>query len=357
VANIAAIRECHVEEIVEPEPAFEGGKLDRGEISSAWRDHDNYVRIAVDKETPESCEFDRTRVHVGHPIDPELADRLLALIDASESEPYINEDFAPGFQTFAFPPEVVAEINRGSSLRVFNVQSSWAIQDALDAMRDEVAAALGTPWKIINVRAWTTKPEAQPKGMYAWHSDGYEPEIFKILLYLTPMSPQNGYVEVRVDGRTKRLKSSRGGLWALLDPTNVIHRGVPGTERERVLLEMTICRSAAFDLRARYPGQNSHWPSFPWTEATGCSNLELQRIAEWSKWPIYQTDSTELRVLNFLRFRVAELLCSLAKVLTPLAKRFPATLNMVSRLDAAGADMWNRAKSNQARRDSLTSAS
>jgi hypothetical protein len=351
VTNPAAICEYDIEEIVEPEPAFEDSRnIDRGEIPSGWRAHDAYVRKAVGKETPESREFDRTRVHVGRPVDSELADRLFALIHACESEPLMNRDFAPGFQTCDFPPEVLAEANRGSSFRVFDLQSSWAIQDAFDEMRDEVAAALGTPWKIINVRAWTTPPEAQPKGPYAWHSDGYVPEIFKILLYLTPMSPENGYVEVRIDGRTKRPKSSRGGLWVLIDPTSVIHRGVSGTERERMLVDITICRSTAFDLRARYPGENSHWPSFPWTEATGCSNLELQRIAEGSKStlaPFYRTDSKGRRgVLNFLRFRVAELLCSLAKVLTPLAKRFPATSNMVSQLDAAGADMWNRAKSN-----------
>ena len=351
MTNPAAICEYYLEEIVEPEPAFEDTRnIDRGEISCAWRTYDACVRKAIDKETPESREFDYTRVHVGHPIDAELADKLFALIHACGSEPLINRDFAPGFQTCDFPPEVIAESNRGCSNRVFDLQSSWAIQDALDEMRDEVAAALGTPWKTINVRAWTTPPEAHPKGPYAWHSDGYVPEIFKVLLYLTPMSPENGYVEVRIDGRTKRPKSSRGGLWVLIDPTSVIHRGVPGTERERMLVDITICRSTAFDLRARYPGQNAHWPRFPWTEATGCSNIELQRITEWSTstlGPIYRTNSKGWRgILNFLRFRVAEFLCSLAKVLTPLAKRLPATSNVVSRLDAAGADMWNRAKLN-----------
>ena len=45
-------------------------------------------------------------------------------------------------------------------------------------------------------------------------------------------------------------------------------------------------------------------------------------------------------------FRLAELLCSLAKVLTPLAKLLPATSNLVRRIDQAGIDMWNRAGSN-----------
>ncbi len=257
----------------------------------------------------------------------------------------MNRDFAPGFYTCELLPEVIAEVNRASSYRVFNAQSSWALQDALDAMRDEVAAALGTPWKILGVHACTTPPKAQPTGMYAWHSDGFAPEIFKILLYLTPMSPQNGYIEFRLDERTKRVKSSRGGLWVLLDTTSVIHRGVPGTELERMLVDITICRAADFDLRARYPGLNSHWPLFPWTEATGCLNLELQRIAEWS---VPLSDPSYVRIADPLfrriHFGLAELLCSLAKVLTPLANHLPAASNLVTRIDQAGRDMWNRAK-------------
>jgi len=49
-------------------------------------------------------------------------------------------------------------------------------------------------------------------------------------------------------------------------------------------------------------------------------------------------------------FRLAELLCSLAKVLAPLAKLLPATSNLVRRIDQAGIDMWNRAESNLVRR-------
>ncbi len=81
MTNAAEIREYDVEEIVEPEPVFgDTTGLDRGEeISSAWRAHDSSVRKAVGKETPESREFDRTRVHVGRPIELELAREALGV--------------------------------------------------------------------------------------------------------------------------------------------------------------------------------------------------------------------------------------------------------------------------------------
>jgi hypothetical protein len=53
-------------------------------------------------------------------------------------------------------------------------------------------------------------------------------------------------------------------------------------------------------------------------------------------------------------FRLAELLCSTAKVLTPLAKLLPAISNLVRRIDQAGIDMWNRAESNLVQRADQT---
>jgi hypothetical protein len=58
----------------------------------------------------------------------------------------------------------------------------------------------------------------------------------------------------------------------------------------------------------------------------------------------------ERQVGELASFRLAELLCSVAKVLTPLAKFLPATSNLVRRIDQAGVDMWNRAQSNLVQR-------
>jgi hypothetical protein len=55
---------------------------------------------------------------------------------------------------------------------------------------------------------------------------------------------------------------------------------------------------------------------------------------------------SERQVGGVASFRLAELLCSVAKVLTPLAKLLPATSNLVRRIDQTGIDMWNRAELN-----------
>ena len=262
-----------------PADAPDAGHIsDFGDTSLAWRMYDSAVRKVAGEQTEVSRAFDRDGVFFGH-LDPGLAGRAYASIHASVKEPLINRDFAPGFVTHDFSADVLNELNRSSSFRVFNLQSAWDLQDCLDCMRDDVASALGSPWRILNVRAWTTKPESRPEGPYNWHSDGYVPEIFKVLLYLTPLSRENGMVEFNIRGEIKRMLSGSRGAWALFKNSEIIHRGVPGTEHERLLVDITLCRSAAFDLRARFPGQNSHWPTFPWIDATGCANSDLERAS------------------------------------------------------------------------------
>ena len=58
---------------------------------------------------------------------------------------------------------------------------------------------------------------------------------------------------------------------------------------------------------------------------------------------------SERQVGGVASFRLAELLCSLAKVSAPLVKLLPATSNLVRQIDQAGIDMWNRAELNLVR--------
>jgi len=110
---------------------------------------------------------------------------------------------------------------------------------------------------------------------------GFLNEIFKAIVYLTPFTQEYGGFEFKVGGETVQNRSERPGSWTLFKNTEINHRGVPGTINERLVIEITLCRAAAFDIRARYAGQNSHWPSFPWIDTLeGCSNVDLQYVAD-----------------------------------------------------------------------------
>ena len=269
-----------VDDFEDAEPAFDGStEIDHGLSSIAWRQYDADVKKAAGfTPAPMSKQFDNNGYFFGC-IDPEVAEKAFSSVIRSRRTPLINDDHDPAYITYAFPSDSLNDTNRASAFRQFDAQARWAIEDALDSLKDDVAACLGTPWKTVTVRAWSTRPASAAKGGYGWHSDGYIPELYKILLYLTPLSPETGSIEIRSGGKTVRRRYDRRGAYALFDNTRRVHRGVAGSLHERVVVDATICRSVKFDIRLRSPGQNSHWPKYPWVdEIYRCSASDLHKI-------------------------------------------------------------------------------
>jgi hypothetical protein len=260
---------------------YEGNLIvDHGDSTTAWKAYDSYVRKIAAVDSPAAKAFSDKGIYFGQ-ISYELAERASKIIRSSEQETFISTDFTPGFVTFDFPVEYVNDANRASIYPVIDARSAWVIGDVLDEIKQEVADCLGSPWKTLNTRAWGTRPKAEPMGPYGWHSDGFLSEIFKAIVYLTPLTQEYGVFEFKVGEQAVQHRSELPGSWALFKNTEIIHRGVPGTVYERLAIEITLCRSAAFDIRGRYPGQNSHWPSFPWIDTLEeCSNIDAQYIAD-----------------------------------------------------------------------------
>ena len=116
--------------------------------------------------------------------------------------------------------------------------------------------------------------------MYNWHTDGCVEQIFKIMIYLTPLSEETGSIELKINNSEIQQRSATRGAWLLFRNSSVLHRGVPGTRYERLAIEITLCRAAAFDLRPRFAGVDAHWPLAPWTDAVdGCKGQVAQQIA------------------------------------------------------------------------------
>ncbi len=260
---------------------YEGGNpvIDHGDFTTAWQAYDSYVRKLAAVDSPAAKAFSEKGIYSGQ-ISHELAERASKIIRSSEQETFISADFTPGFVTSDFPDEYVNGVNRATVYPVIDARSAWVIGDILDEIKEEVADCLGSPWRTLYTRAWGTRPKAEPMGPYGWHSDGFLNEIFKAIVYLTPFTQEYGGFEFKVGGETVQNRSERPGSWTLFKNTEIIHRGVPGTINERLVIEITLCRAAAFDIRGRYAGQNSHWPSFPWIDTLeGCSNADLQYVA------------------------------------------------------------------------------
>lgn len=247
----------------------------------AWRDYDCQVqrRSSGEFSTGLSAEFDSRGVHFGQ-LDLSLAMTAATALEQSKCIFFNAGDFTPGFVTYDYSAEIVDGLNRTSVYRKLGARETWIIADVLDAMRQEVAQCLGTPWRTINVRAWSTLAQAELMGPYSWHDDGFVEQIFKIMIYLTPLSPESGGVEFQLDGAVIRHASASPGAWALFKNSTVKHRGVPGNCIDRMAVEVTICRSPNFETRPRYPGLNAHWPMFPRVEAVdGCCGEAARKVA------------------------------------------------------------------------------
>jgi hypothetical protein len=86
------------------------------------------------------------------------------MVRNAEVNPYRRNDTTPGFTTNKWDSETVRKINKGSRFRSFNAEETWFLGDLLDALKDEVAACLGSPWLVLSLKAWPPglPPESGP---------------------------------------------------------------------------------------------------------------------------------------------------------------------------------------------------
>jgi hypothetical protein len=232
-----------------------------------WRMYDAYVRKAGSARSPDAkaVSFRQRRYSVGM-LTTALALRLQEAVIKSSVIQYSSAERLPGFVASNYDLTADAVVNGHSRFRELDCAGKELLGQALMQMRDDVASCLDTPWRIIGVKVWTTPPGKPPIGMYGWHGDDWVGELFKIMIYLTPMSRKNGSLEIISNGKHVFLESPDPGKWVLFRNSDLLHRGVPGTDFERVVIELTLSRALAFDLRLRFPGLNAHWPELPWID-------------------------------------------------------------------------------------------
>jgi hypothetical protein len=233
-----------------------------------WRMYDTYVLRAVPQKKPDAnaAKFRRHDYAIGR-ISRALA---LQLQQANTTAPVMHYSSAQrlaGFTASSYDSGTDTAINEHSQFRTLDSAGQALVAQALLQMRDEVASFLGAPWRVVAVKSWTTPPGKPPVDMYGWHGDDWVGELFKIMIYLNPMTRQNGGLEIFSRGRPMFLESPDPGTWVLFRNSDLLHRGVPGSDFTRSVIEVSLSRALKFDLRLRFPGLNAHWPELPWVDA------------------------------------------------------------------------------------------
>lgn len=228
---------------------------DRLELVERYRDHDAEVfRHCNSWGNPD---FARSKMHLqalGGLACPE------EVLRAERLPPFSSDQTSPGYVTDGFTRDQEDQVNASSYFRVISGPLEERLTACVQTLRAPVRALLGTPWRIQNIRVYSTPPKAKPSLMYGWHEDGMPDSIFKVMLYFTPMDVEHGGLEI--DRDAPRLLTGPPS-WLLFYNSGVTHRGVPGTTYERCACEIVISRAREFDLALHQPGLNAHYLLFP----------------------------------------------------------------------------------------------
>jgi len=200
-------------------------------------------------------------------IEESDAIMLLEKLKGTKKTIITNEDYSPGFFT-ALMPLNLDDFNNSSSFFKLNKDFLILIEKIIKKESSKIENCLNSKFTLLNVRAWSTKSGSPNEHMYGFHCDGYPNEIFKIMLYLTPFNKNFGGLEIVHDTKVGEKiifdETEKIGLYCLFKNSLIKHRGVPGKNKDRVSIEITLTRSkVAHDINLCALDTNSYYPISP----------------------------------------------------------------------------------------------
>jgi len=188
------------------------------------------------------------------------------LLSCVKNVPLMNEvagDLVSGYFTNANIGK--SEEGYSENFRFFDLRSeSKRIQKVYNHLAQEITACLGHGFRIANMNCWGMTPESAGFGANAWHTDGFPPGMYKLLIYLTPPSKEEGTSEIKFSDGTSTMVEGPAGTWLLFNATTLIHRGLPSLSGERIIINSTIIPAFKNHTRPFFAGQAACFPWFPW---------------------------------------------------------------------------------------------
>ena len=207
----------------------------------------------------------KTKGFVTGRLDADLTTRLQDMVEPADTALFKASDAK---DAYAYSPNVEAyedTINADHHHYALTPAMLWQMNEITETFDPIIRKAIGTPWRVLNVRIWKTPaaiPETVHKGSLAWHDDGMPPDMLKLLIYLTDLSPETGMVEWKVSEDETATLQGPAGSWLLFQNSVVFHRGIPPTKpgTHRTLLEITLTPSAVNNTTVVHGGNNARHP-------------------------------------------------------------------------------------------------
>lgn len=129
----------------------------------------------------------------------------------------------------------------------FDMEDNKYINEFTRSLFPSIREYLKSYFSIVNIRIWNNLPNGKPavgrknhlRGPYRNHTDSFPPGHVKIMVYLNPLDEDHGYFIYN----DIELKSKKPGLVLAFKNSDVLHRAVPGTLKDRIVIEFTIFRT------------------------------------------------------------------------------------------------------------------
>jgi len=122
---------------------------------------------------------------------------------------------------------------------------SGHMQELIRAARDEIFFALNSPFRVVQLRAWTTVPNASQFGPSDWHKDGLEPGHLKMMIYPLGLGGANGALALKTEHSPSQEEIIEGeeGLVIIFQNSDIEHRAIPPKDGgSRPTIEITLQR-------------------------------------------------------------------------------------------------------------------
>lgn len=168
-------------------------------------------------------------------------DILRVLSEGFEASPRVPiTDDSRGVEWYAghLPPDVYASLN-ADHVYLDCEAMRGPVTGLMESEASTIARAVGSPYRVVNVRAWETRPSASRFGPTETHSDNFEPGHLKLLVYLDGLGPGRGSIEL--DGYPT--PSGPEGIAVVFQNSDILHRAIPATDgSRRPVIEVTLQR-------------------------------------------------------------------------------------------------------------------
>jgi tetratricopeptide (TPR) repeat protein len=238
-------------------------------VDMSWQLYVNSVRFFSQMQNivPEIDDFFASSGYQTGQLPENLVKAFIYEMDTTTQVPIREEDHLPGYYYHAGLRELEGKLNSGSKFYGPTAKQLETVHKITDSLEPDITRCLQTSYRIVNVRIIKTLSNATRMGPNEWHSDGFPADILKILIYFTPIGVGMGTTEIRLADGSEVSPEGPAGTWLLFRNTELLHRGVPPNNGERLAMELTIVPSLRQDSSPIFAGLNASYPEFPWVMA------------------------------------------------------------------------------------------